>query len=160
MQTSVEPSKEIIEQLQNEPSSDKAVVMLNLLRFRDQADYSDTDINGMACSGRKAYERYSKAVMPLLLEVGGSPIWMGDAQSTLIAPKGEQWDQVLLVAYPSRQAFLKMISSQAYQDIMGHRTAALLDSRLVETYPKFFPKRLVKLAGLGFRLKSLVAPAM
>jgi len=40
---------------------------------------------------------------------------------------------VLLVEYPSREAFASMIQSSAYAAIVHHRTAALRDSRLIAT---------------------------
>jgi hypothetical protein len=51
-----------------------------------------------------------------------------------------------------------MITTQAYTDVMVHRTAALLDSRLVETQPKKFPKNILKMIGLGFRAKAMLSP--
>ena len=106
------------------------LVMVNLLRFRDQAD----DLDGRAPrSGRAAYAEYSRQVMPLLAAVGGKPLWMGRAHASLVAPEGEAWDEVLLVQYPSREAFLKMIRSSEYRAIVHHRTAALSDARLSAT---------------------------
>jgi hypothetical protein len=56
---------------------------------------------------------------------------MGDAQLTLIGPSEESWDDVLLVEYPSRKAFIAMTSNPEYLACTVHRTAALADSRLV-----------------------------
>ena len=93
-----------------------------------------------------------------MLEVGGVPIWMGKVRQTVIAPNGEGWDEAFLVAYPSRQAFIKMVSTESYQAIMVHRTAALLDSRLIETHPKALPKSVLKMIGFGLKVKSWVFP--
>jgi uncharacterized protein (DUF1330 family) len=49
----------------------------------------------------------------------------------VIGPGTGEWDLVLFVQYPSRRAFLTMISDPAYLEIHHHRTAALADSRLV-----------------------------
>jgi uncharacterized protein (DUF1330 family) len=108
------------------------VVMLNLLRFRDQADYPPG--SGIEpATGRQAYERYSQLTFPHLRRVGGRPIWRADARACPIAPQGERWDEVILVHYPSREAFIRMISDPAYQAGTVHRTAALEDSRLIAT---------------------------
>ena len=48
---------------------------------------------------------------------------LGVAASPLIGDAG--WDLVVLVEYPSRQAFLDMIGSAAYQEIGHLRTEAL-----------------------------------
>ena len=72
--------------------------MLNLLRFRETAAYAEGQGEAGA-SGRAAYAAYSRAVLPMLQRSGARPIWQGEAKSTFIAPAGEQWDEVLLVAY-------------------------------------------------------------
>ncbi|GMR02855.1 MAG: DUF1330 domain-containing protein [Acidimicrobiia bacterium] len=109
------------------------VTMLNLLRFRDIADYSDFPDLAPAepVSGEKAYEIYSAHTLPLLAEVGGKPIFMGDGGSLLIGPADARWDRVLLVQYPNMTAFLAMTQNPEYHAGAGHRTAALADSRLL-----------------------------
>lgn len=111
---------------------DKPVVMLNLLKFREQAAYDDP---AEACSGREAYKRYSKTSLQTIAAVGGSIIFSGKAHESLIAPAGEGWHQVFLVRYPSAAAFVTMISMPQYQAASRHRTAALLDSRLTPITP-------------------------
>ena len=111
-------------------ADDAPVVMLNLLRFRAVANYPDG--SGHApCSGREAYARYGAAVRQHLAAAGGKPIWRGATQLTLIGPADEGWDEVLLVHYPSRAAFLRMVSDRDYVAASVHRTAALSDSRLI-----------------------------
>ena len=111
---------------------DKPVVMLNLLRFREQAAYSDQQ---EACSGREAYKRYSQTSLQTIAAVGGSVIFSGKASASLIAPPGETWHQVFLVRYPSVAAFRAMLSMPQYQAAVRHRTAALEDSRLTPITP-------------------------
>jgi uncharacterized protein (DUF1330 family) len=62
--------------------------------------------------------------------VGGGVFFMSPAHAPVIGPEGE-WDVVLLVQYPSRQAFLTMVADPEYQACAHHRTAALADSRLI-----------------------------
>ena len=110
----------------------KPVVMLNLLRFRDQAAYSNPS---EACSGREAYKRYSQTSLQTIAAVGGSVIFSGKAHESLISPPGETWHQVFLVRYPSAAAFRAMLSMPEYQACVHHRTAALEDSRLTPITP-------------------------
>lgn len=110
----------------------KPVVMLNLLRFRDEAAYGDP---AEACSGREAYKRYSQTSLRTIAAVGGSVIFSGKAHESLIAPSGETWHQVFLVRYPSAAAFRAMLSMPEYQACVRHRTAALDDSRLTPITP-------------------------
>ncbi len=112
--------------------ADKPVVMLNLLRFRDQAAYDDTL---EACSGREAYKRYLQTSLQTIAAVGGSVIFSGKAHESLIAPPGETWHQIFLVRYPSVVAFRSMLSMPQYQASVRHRTAALQDSRLTPITP-------------------------
>src|SRR5262245_59433848 len=85
-----------------------AIVMLNLLRFREVADYSATP--GLApaapMSGIEAYDLYAAHTLPLLRASGGDILFLGDGGSFLIGPQSERWDRVLLVRQASMRAFL------------------------------------------------------
>ncbi|HKU37127.1 MAG TPA: DUF1330 domain-containing protein [Polyangiales bacterium] len=125
----IHPERAALEALSGLPDGEP-VVMLNLLRFREQASYPENSEHG-ACSGREAYARYGAKAVAHVAAVGGKPIWTGAAQLTVIGPTAESWDDVLLVQYPSRKAFLKMASDPDYLACTVHRTAALADSRLI-----------------------------
>jgi uncharacterized protein (DUF1330 family) len=127
-----EMAAEVINDLSATVPDGQPVVMVNLLRYRDQADYPP-GTEKESVTGRQAYERYSQRVLPRLRTVGARPIWRADARACLFAPKGEAWDEVVLVRYPSRSAFARMISDPGYQADAIHRTAALADSRLIAT---------------------------
>ncbi len=110
--------------------------MLNLLRFRAVADYSQHPklAPDAPISGREAYERYMAHTLPFLDEAGSALVFSGPAESGLIGPADEHWDHVLLVRHASRAAFLAFAQHDAYLAGAGHRTAALLDSRLVPVF--------------------------
>ena len=129
---SIEPTADQLERLIADAEKPGPIVMINLLRFRDAADYP-AGFDAEPCSGRDAYMRYGMHVLPMLTAVGGRIHWAGDARMTVIGPDEERWDEAILVEYPSRQAFLMMVSSPEYQQIAIHRTAALADSRLIAT---------------------------
>jgi uncharacterized protein (DUF1330 family) len=97
---------------------DGPVVMLNLLRFKPDG-------------GRERYAEYGDAVTPLLEKAGANVIFLGNAAPPLLG--GGLWDAVLLVEYPSRQAFLEMIGSGEYQAIGHLRTEALEQGELHPT---------------------------
>ncbi|HEX5910975.1 MAG TPA: DUF1330 domain-containing protein [Thermoleophilaceae bacterium] len=93
--------------------------MLNLLRF-------DGD------EGRASYARYGEAVVPMVEAVGGEVVFSGRCSDAVIGPQEGEWDSVLVVRYPSRRAFLDMISSEEYRrDAHPLRAAAIADSRLI-----------------------------
>lgn len=109
------------------------VVMLNLIRFREYAQYkpSDPEAAQKLVSGREAYGRYSSESAPLYKSAGGRQLWVGTSQLVLVGPQDEQWDLVFLAYYPSAQAFIDMVKSPAYQQATRHRTAGVSEARLV-----------------------------
>ncbi len=117
-----------------------SVVMLNLLRFRAVADYSATPhlAPKTPISGVAAYRLYAEHTQPYLAKSGGEVIFMGTGGAFLIGPSDEQWDAVLLVRQTSVAAFLAFASDEGYLAGIGHRTAALEDSRLLPMIPGAF----------------------
>ncbi|HZQ72549.1 MAG TPA: DUF1330 domain-containing protein [Burkholderiales bacterium] len=111
------------------------VVMLNLVRFRAQS----ADGEG---SGRDAYLRYSVAAMRLIKARGGTVLWAGDVEGAALGdPSGQRWDYAVLVRYPSRAAFLGMMTSAEYARANVHRENGLEDHVILatsETYSKLY----------------------
>lgn len=113
----IEPTRQQIDELMS--ASDRGpVVMINLLRFRPYG-------------GAEAYAHYGEGVMPCLERAGARVVWQGKPESVVIGADADRWDAVVLVEYPSRGAFVEMVSSADYQAIAGRRTEALVDSRLI-----------------------------
>lgn len=107
---------------------DGPVVMLNVLKFRDRAEGEDG-------SGAEAYGRYGEQVTKLVEEQGGRVLYVGPAFATLIGDDDDVYDAVALVEYPSRQAFLDMVSGERYADAHQHRAAGLAYQLLIATRP-------------------------
>jgi len=114
------------------------VVMLNLLRFRETADYSATpDLEPDApISGAEAYAIYIQHTLPHLRESGGDVEFLGDGGDYLIGPADERWDVAMLVRHHSVESFMSFASNEAYLEGMGHRLAAISDSRLLPLVPR------------------------
>jgi uncharacterized protein (DUF1330 family) len=106
---------------------DVPVVMVNLVRYRDRAEY----------------KRYSELAMPLIKQRGGTVLWAGDAEGVAFGAPGEnRWDYVVLVRYPSRAAFLDMMASPEYAIANAHRERGLEKHVIIatsESYSKFKP---------------------
>lgn len=117
----IEPTRQRIEELASS-SQTGPVVMINLLRFRPEG-------------GAAAYQHYGEGALSSLERAGARVVWQGRPESVVIGEGADLWDAVILVEYPSRQAFLDMISSAEYQAIAGRRTEALADSRLIACTP-------------------------
>lgn len=109
------------------------VVMLNLLRFRENADYSHAPelAPDAPISGKDAYACYMREMLPLLQHSGGEVLFSGTSAHFLIGPATETWDYVLLVRQSSKASFLAFASDPESQRIAAHRTAAISDSRLL-----------------------------
>ena len=110
-----------------------SVVMLNLLRFRETADYSATPelAPENPISGEEAYRLYMKHTMPHLIKSGGELVFYGKGGPFLIGPTNERWDAAMLVRQSSVAEFMAFASNPEYMEGMAHRTAALEDSRLL-----------------------------
>ena len=128
----IDPTGDDLKHIVATVAADTPVTMLNLLRFRDQAAYPATD-DAKPCSGRDAYARYSRQALAHVRAVGGEPVVIAEVLGRFIGPDNEDWDEMLLVRYPSLSAFLAMIGNPDYQAATIHRTAALADARLIVT---------------------------
>lgn len=130
---SLEPTAAQIQHLLAAATADgDAVVMINLLRFKERADGIDA-ADGI--TGAEAYGRYAAAVGAHLERVGAQVLLALDTRDSVIGPEELEWDMVIAVRYPSRSAFIEMTSDPGYLEIHGHRTAALADSRLIACAP-------------------------
>ena len=112
---------------------DGPIYMLNLLKFKEKAEYPDgrdTDL-----TGAEAYAVYSAEVAGHLATVGGRPMFAAKVQRLMLGEVEELWDTAAIAMYPSRKAMMDMLSSADYQASAVHRTAGLagqLNIELVE----------------------------
>lgn len=132
MQTYLEPTQESGRALFMRGISG-GVVMLNLLRFRTIADYSASpELAPLSpISGEAAYRLYMEHALPHLERSGGKLLFFGRGRQFLIGPADERWDAAMLVQQESTAAFMTFASNREYLAGIGHRTAALEDSRLL-----------------------------
>ena len=98
------------------------VVMLNLLRFRPDG-------------GRDSYLSYARHFREQSHRFGAAVLYVGDGSTALVAEDGQAWDAVLLVRYPSRQAFSDMVRDADYSAVTHLRTEALTEAVLQATTP-------------------------
>ncbi|MGA9365782.1 MAG: DUF1330 domain-containing protein [Bacteroidota bacterium] len=109
------------------------IVMLNLLRFREVADYSLNPelMPAEPISGRTAYQKYIDHTLPILEATGGGIVFLGEGGDYLIGPEEERWDMAMLIRQKSLTDFMAFATHREYLAGIGHRTAALEDSRLL-----------------------------
>ena len=114
-----------------EPGPEGPIYMVNLLKFRDRAEYPDgreTDL-----TGEQAYMIYGRAVSKLLTNLGGGAMFSAAVERLMLGEVEELWDRVAIAVYPSRAAMLEMMQSPEMQDIGIHRAAGLKGQLNIET---------------------------
>lgn len=104
-------------------AEDGPFVMVNLLKFKANAEYPDGADSHL--TGAEAYARYGKAVRAHVEAVGGKTGYAGPVTGLLLGEVEELWDMIALAEYPSRAAMMAMIQSPEYQEIARHRSAGL-----------------------------------
>ena len=126
----VYPNKEQIKGFM-EPVSEGPICMVNLLKFKEKAEYEDgrdTDL-----TGREAYALYEEGVKKLLQEIGGGIGFEGDVERLALGEVEELWDVVALAVWPSRGAMFEVMQSPDMQAISVHRSAGLAGQINIET---------------------------
>ncbi|ETW24743.1 DUF1330 domain-containing protein [Mycobacterium gastri] len=121
---SIEPSPAqrttLIKTAVNNP---EPVVMINLLQFGPD--------------GAASYQRYAKEVQPYLDSVEATVVYAGDASHVVAGDIDRPWwDAIVVVRYPSRAAFVAMVTNPGYhENAHVHRAAALESTHLIATEP-------------------------
>jgi len=126
----VYPNKEQIKGFM-EPVSEGPICMVNLLKFKEKAEYEDgrdTDL-----TGREAYALYEEGVKKLLQEIGGGIGFEGDVERLALGEVEELWDVVALAVWPSRGVMFEVMQSPDMQAISVHRSAGLAGQINIET---------------------------
>lgn len=98
------------------------VVMLNLLRFAE--------------GGLQAYQEYARHLRETFLpRYGAKVLYAGTGSTVLVAEDGQSWDAVIVVRYPDRATFSKMVADPEYLAVARLRSQALTEAVLQATTP-------------------------
>ena len=124
----IAPTSEQIKNLVDRAPEGK-LYMLNLLKFKDKAEYADG--RETALSGAEAYALYGQGVGKLIAALGGRVIWNGRPNTLLIGEGDLAWDAVAIVEYPSIDSFQQMTASPDYDEVHVHREAGLAHQLLI-----------------------------
>lgn len=114
-----------------EPGPKGPIVMINLLKFRERAQYPDG--RDADLSGREAYARYARAVAALLPEFGGRVLFAGDVTFLALGQVEDLWDEIAMAEYPDRAALWAMSTSARWREVAVHRQAGLAGQLNIET---------------------------
>ena len=110
---------------------DSPISMLNLLKFKDKAEYEDGRATDL--TGREAYQIYALGVAKLVENTGGKVLFGAEVSRLMLGEVEELWDTVAIAQYPSRRKMLEMMMSPEYAEISVHRTAGLKGQLNIET---------------------------
>jgi uncharacterized protein (DUF1330 family) len=122
----ITPNKEQFLALAQAPD-EGPVVMINLLKYA----------GGRGGDGAQAYGRYGDVAVKMVEERGGTVLWLGRVDQVLIGDEdADAWDAAALVQYPSRKAFIDMVSQPRYQEAHGHREEGLERTVLLACTPR------------------------
>lgn len=110
---------------------DTPIYMVNLLKFKNKAEYEDGRKTNL--SGEEAYAIYGLEVMEHLKKIGGELIFSGVVNRLMLGEVEELWDWIAVVRYPSRKAMLEMITNPDYLESEKHRSAGLEGQLNIET---------------------------
>ena len=126
------PTRSRVEELMAN-ASDSPIVMLNLLKFREQAAYQDGRASDL--TGREAYDLYGAAMQNVIERNGGRVVFGGDVASLVIGEVDDVWDTCVLVEYPSAASFATIVTSPEVTEIGVHRAAGLEGQLLIRLTP-------------------------
>jgi uncharacterized protein (DUF1330 family) len=116
------------------PEDDGPVWMVNLMKYREVADYADG--RESAISGRDADDAYSP--LDSLAAVGAAPVFFGDVDQQLLGD-ATTWDRIGVVKYPTRKAFIDMQSLPSFQKSHHHKDAGMESTIVIGTQPMEMP---------------------
>jgi len=122
------PTRERIAALLSD-ESEQPIVMLNLLKFRDKAQYQDG--RGSGLSGREAYMLYGRRMREIVMREGGRIVFSGAVRGLAIGTVEDLWDAAAMVEYPSAKAFARIATSPEVAEIGVHRAAGLAGQLLI-----------------------------
>tara|TARA_B100000035_G_C20847301_1_gene485813 strand:- start:229 stop:729 length:501 start_codon:yes stop_codon:yes gene_type:complete len=109
---------------------DDPILMVNLLKFKDKAEYEDGRATNL--TGREAYEIYVTETREHLANVGAELILGGEVNGLLLGEVEELWDAFGVARYPSRKAMIAMARNPAYIESEKHRAAGLAGQLNIE----------------------------
>ncbi len=112
------------------PDEDGPVWMVNLMKYRDIADY--TDGRDTRISGREADDRY--APLGPLAAVGAEVVFAGDVEQQVLGA-APTWDRIGVVKYPTRRSFIAMQARPDFRALHVHKDAGMRETIVIGCRP-------------------------
>ena len=112
------------------PDEDGPVWMVNLMKYREVADYADG--RESAISGRDADDLYTP--LESLAAIGAEIVFGGEVDQQLLGD-APIWDRVGVVKYPTRRSFIEMQSRPDFQRQHVHKDAGMAETIVIGCQP-------------------------
>lgn len=112
------------------PAQDGPVWMINLMSYREHADYGDGQPTTI--SGQEADDRY--APLESLKAVGAEPVLLASVESQLLGHT-PRWDRVAAVKYPTRRSFIDMQKRDDFAAAHVHKDAGMAETIVIGGVP-------------------------
>jgi uncharacterized protein (DUF1330 family) len=117
------------------PDGEGPLQLVNLLAFRARARYpEDHELAKAGLSGAAAYGLYGAIALDHVVRRGGALTLYNDVLGVLVG-QSATWDQVTVIQYPDRDAFVDMIRDPAFQAGLVHRDAGLAEAVVLVSRP-------------------------
>jgi hypothetical protein len=117
------------------PADDGPVWMVNLMKYREVADYADGQESTI--SGQEADDLY--APIEILADIGAKPVFFGDVDQQLLGD-APIWDRVAVVKYATRNSFIDMQSRPDFQESYKHKDAGMEQTIVIGCQPMPYPE--------------------
>jgi hypothetical protein len=111
------------------PEADGYVWMLNLMKYRDVADYGTA--GGPVISGKEADDAYAPTAV--LADLGATVPLFGDVADQVAGPVA--WDRIAMVRYPSRASFFAMQERDDFKKQYVHKKAGMATTIVMGCVP-------------------------
>lgn len=140
-------------------------VMINLMEYRDTAEYPEDYASGEDLTGQQAGSLYGQSVIFELLSRGSYPVARAERYNTIINSVGQsagEFQSFAMVRYRSRRDLIDMLGSDAFHDAEVHKWASLENTlvapsryavsfKLIEFVPLFLITALCVAFGMRLR---------
>lgn len=121
---------EYLERLRASATDDGPVWMVNLMKYRERAEYEDGRETEL--SGREADGVYSP--IEQLHALGAEVVFVADVEDQMLGD-GTIWDRVAIVKYPSGRAFTELHDQEGYEERHEHKVAGMEKTIILGCHP-------------------------
>ena len=134
----VYPNREQMKGFFEEGNDDQPIYMINLLKFKEKAEYKDGRETSL--SGREAYALYAEIIEKHLIEIGGELIFKSKVTRITVGKVDELWDAIAIAKWPSKKVMGENMMPTDPELLEGyqHREAGLAGQLNIESIDGLF----------------------